>query len=325
MSVGALVASTSGVRALGQALSVTSAADDETLSRRHDSERRFVDTRFGRIAYVERGTGPVALFLHGFPLSGFQWRGVIEQLGGDRRCLAPDAMGLGYTKVAPSQSLRPGSQADMLMAFLERLAIERVDLVGNDSGGAVAQIFLSRYPERVRTLLLTNCDVELQSPPAALLPAIKIARAGLYPELYLEPWLNHKAEARSQTAGLGMCYSNSAHPTDAAIEQYLRPLVASAERKVLVNRYLVALEANPLEGLEPVLGASKVPTRIVWGMADTMFSAGNVEYLARILPQLTGIRRIPGAKLFFPEEYPSVIADEARMLWNQAGAVRADT
>jgi haloalkane dehalogenase len=316
-----LVASALGVRSVGQAVSVTSAAEDEALSRRYDRERRFVATRFGRIAYVERGTGPAALFLHGFPLSGFQWRGVIEQLSGERRCVAPDAMGLGYTEVAPRQSLTPGAQADMLIAFLESLAIDRVDLIANDSGGAIAQLFLSRHPERVRTLLLTNCDVEIQSPPAALLPLIKFAHAGLYPELYLEPWLNYKEEARSQTAGLGgMCYSDPAHPTDAAIEQYLRPLVASAERKALVNRYLVALETNPLRDLAPVLRACNVATRIVWGMADTIFSKDDPEYLAEILPRVTGIRRIPEGKLFFPEEYPSVIAEEARVLWSQAGS-----
>src|SRR5215472_8448158 len=98
MSVGALMASTLGVRALGQALSSTSVAEDEALSRRYDRERRFAATRFGRIAYVERGTGPVALFLHGFPLNSFQWRGVIRQLSGERRCVAPDAMGLGCTE-----------------------------------------------------------------------------------------------------------------------------------------------------------------------------------------------------------------------------------
>jgi haloalkane dehalogenase len=78
MSGGALVASAFGVRALGQALSTTTAAEEEVPSRRYDRERRFVATRFGQIAYVERGTGPVALFLHGFPLSSFQWRGVID-------------------------------------------------------------------------------------------------------------------------------------------------------------------------------------------------------------------------------------------------------
>jgi pimeloyl-ACP methyl ester carboxylesterase len=318
MAVGALVASAFGVEAPGQALSATSAAEDEALSRRYDRERRFVVTRFGRIAYVERGRGPVALVLHGFPLSSFQWRGVIEQLSGERRCIAPDAMGLGYTEVSPTQSLTPAAQADMLIDFLERLAIERVDLIANDSGGAIAQLLICRYPQRVRTLLLTNCDVEIQSPPAALLPLIKLAYDGLYPELYLEPWVKDKALARSRTAGLGgMCYADAAHPTDAAIEQYLRPLVASAERKALANRYLIALERNSLEGLEPALRRCTVPTRIVWGMADTIFSQDDPEYLAGILPRVTGIRRIPEGRLFFPEEYPGVIAGEARVLWSQ--------
>ena len=195
MSVGTLVAGAFGVRVFGQALSATSAAEDEALAHRYDRERRFVATRFGRIAYVERGTGPVALFLHGFPLSSFQWRGVIEPLSEERRCIAPDAMGLGYTEVVPGQSLTPGAQADMLIALLESLAIDRVDLIANDSGGAIAQLFLSRHPERVRTLLLTNCDVEIDSPPAALLPFIKLARAGLYPE--------HCTRALAQGQGTG--------------------------------------------------------------------------------------------------------------------------
>jgi pimeloyl-ACP methyl ester carboxylesterase len=318
MSVGAVMAGSLGARVLGQALSATSSSEDETLARQYTRDRRHIATRFGRIAYIERGTGSVALFLHGFPLSSFQWRGVIAQLSQERRCIAPDAMGLGFTEVAATQSLAPGAQADMLVSFLDKLAIERVDLVANDSGGAIAQLFLSRHPERVRTLLLTNCDVEIQSPPAALLPFIKLAHEGRYPELYLEPWLKDKALARSRDGLGGICYTDPAHPTDAAIEQYLRPLVGSAQRKALVNQYLIALESNPLEGLEPVLGTRKVPARIVWGMADPIFSKDNPEYLREILLQVTGIRRIPNGKLFFPEEYPDVIAEEARVLWGQA-------
>ena len=63
-----------------------------------------------------------------------------------------------------------------------------------------------------------------------------------------------------------------------------------------------------------------VPTRIVWGMADTIFSKDDPEYLAEILLRVTGIRRIPEGKLFFPEQFPSVIAAEARVLWSQAGS-----
>jgi pimeloyl-ACP methyl ester carboxylesterase len=116
-----------------------------------------------------------------------------------------------------------------------------------------------------------------------------------------------------------MCYSDPAHPSDAALDQYLAPLVASRERKALVNRYALGLTPNPLAAIEELLRVCEVPTRIVWGMSDTIFSSRSPDYLAEVLPRLTGIRRIPEARLFFPEEYPDVIADEARQLWASGG------
>jgi haloalkane dehalogenase len=298
--------------------STAAAREDEAAARRYDQERRFVELTAGRIAYIDRGKGAVVLFLHGFPLSSFQWRGAIDRLATRRRCVAPDFLGLGYTEVAAGHSVTPAAQTEMIVAFLDRLGIDRVDLIANDSGGAVAQLIVTQHPERVRTLLLTNCDVETDSPPAAVLPVIDLARAGVYPDLWLEPWLQHKEVARSPTGLGGLCYSNRAHPTDAAIEQYLGPLVASAERKAWVNRYALGLTPNPLAGLEPRLRQCRVPARIVWGMSDTIFSSHSPDYLAGILPRLTGIRRIREAKLFFPEEYPDIIAQEARLLWEAA-------
>ena len=315
-SLGAVIASALGP--FGKSSSAGSAGDDDAAARRYNKERRFAETAFGRIAYIDRGTGQAALFLHGFPLSSFQWRGAIDRLSTHRRCLAPDFMGLGYTEVAPGQIVAPVAQAGMIGAFLDRLEIRQVDLIANDSGGAVAQLFITRYPERVRTLMLTNCDVETDSPPPAVLPIIEAARAGLYPDLWLEPWLRHKDVARSPTGLGGLCYSHAAHPTDAALDQYLAPLVASAERKALVNRFALGLTPNPLRGIESSLRKCEAPTRIVWGMGDTIFSTRNPDYLAGLLPRVRGIRRIDGAKLFFPEEYPELIAEEALALWYPA-------
>ncbi len=59
--------------------------------------RRFADLPVSRVAYVERGHGPAALFIHGYPLNGFQWRGALQRLQVYRRCIAPDVMGMGYT------------------------------------------------------------------------------------------------------------------------------------------------------------------------------------------------------------------------------------
>lgn len=279
------------------------------------SERKLLETRFGRIAYVDEGRGPAAVFLHGFPLSLYQWRGAIERLAPVRRCIAPDFMGLGRTQVSATQSLAPHHQAAMVLALLDALGVRDFDLVANDSGGAVAQLIVAQAPARVRTLLLTNCDTEHDCPPPALTPVIELARAGRYAEEWLVPWRNDKALARSPQGLGGMCYSCPGQPSDDALEDYLGPLVESEARKALTNRYAVALEHNALAGIEPALRRFTGPVRIVWGVADTIFSADSPAYLDSMFPASRGVRRLDGAKLFFPEEYPDVIAEEARALW----------
>src|SRR5579859_657767 len=196
--------------------------------------RRFADLSVGRIAYVERGSGHAALFLHGFPLNGFEWRGAIERLSPYQRCIAPDLMGLGYSEVPEHQDLAPAQQAAMLAAFLDRLSIHQVDLIGNDSGGAVAQLFVARYPKRVRTLLLTNCDVVIDSPPKALQPILKLAHEGTLADRALAPVLADKALGRSPKSGFRAAYDDPAYPTDEALDCYLTPLLSSPVRKAQV-------------------------------------------------------------------------------------------
>jgi len=276
------------------------------------ASRRFQANRFGNIAYVEQGSGEAALFLHGFPLNGFQWRGALPRLADARRCIAPDFLGLGYTRVADGQGVAPAEQADMLAAFMDALGIARADIVANDSGGAVAQLLATRHPQRVRSLLLTNCDTEHECPPAAMAPVIAMSRKGAYVDEWLRPWLLDKALARSDKGLGGMTFSYPDHPTDEAIDMYLSPLVANARR---TEAYALALEQNSLAGIGPKLAASQVPVRIIWGMADPIFSPAGAEYLDRAFPRSRGVHRIANGKLFFPEEFPDVIAAEARQLW----------
>jgi pimeloyl-ACP methyl ester carboxylesterase len=318
MASTALAAGVFGGCASRRAGGVTSAiagAGKPTDAAAFRAARRFAETRFGKIAYLERGTGEAALFLHGFPLNGFQWRGALDRLSMYRRCVAPDFMGLGYTEVAEGQNVTPIAQVDMLLALLDQLSVSTVDVVANDSGGAVAQLLVAGHPERVRTLLLTNCDVENNCPPAAVLPVIEMARAGTYVDKWLAPWLADKALARSAEGIGGMTYSDPTCPTDEAIEYYFAPLVRSPRGRRQVQAYAIALERNALEGIEPALKRCAVPTRIVWGTGDTIFSLASPDYLNRIFAKSRGVRRVPGAKLFFPEEFPDLIAEEARKLW----------
>lgn len=293
----------------GSGTAATGAATDAAAWR---AARRFAKTRFGNIAYVERGAGPAALFLHGFPLNGFQWRGALDRLSAHRRCVAPDFLGLGYTQVAQGQSVAPEAQAEMLAALLDDLSITSVDLVANDSGGAVAQLFLARYPQRVRTVLLTNCDTEHDCPPPALQPVLQMAREGKFVEKWLAPWLADKTLARSAEGLGGQTFTFRNQPTDEAVDMYLSPLVASPDN---THAYALGLERNFLKGIEANLKRCLAPTRIVWGTGDDIFSAASPDYLAGAFGNSRGVRRVEGAKLFFPEEFPDTIAEEARRLW----------
>lgn len=281
--------------------------------------RRFVKTPFGDIAHVERGEGAAALFLHGFPLSSFQWRGALERLSPYRRCIAPDFLGLGHTRVAEGQGVGPDDQVAMLVALLDALGVAAADVVASDSGGAVAQLLMLRHPGRVRSLLLANCDSEIQSPPPAMLPVIHLARQGKYADEWLVPWWKDKALARSPEGIGGMCYADPSHPTDEAIDMYFGPLLSTGRRIALANAYAVALERNPLDGIEAAMQHSRTPVRIVWGKGDTIFSAKNADYLDYACGGSRGIRWLEGSKLFWPEERPEVIAEEALRLWSAQG------
>ncbi len=313
---GALVSPRVAAASLPASAASLAASDQPMDAARFAAARRFVQTPFGRIAYVECGSGSAALFLHGFPLNAFQWRGAIAGLSPLRRCIAPDFMGLGFTAVAKGQSLAPGEQAAMIVALLDKLSVRSVDLIANDSGGAVAQLLVTRYAARFRTLLLTNCDTEHDSPPPLLLPVIEASRNGTFADERFVPQLADKSLARSAKGIGGLCYSDPAHPTDEAIEYYFRPLVSTPERKALVHAYALALERNPLEGIGPALKRCRIPTRIVWGTNDGIFSPNSPDYLDQAFGQSRGVRRLAGRKLFWPEELPNVVVDEARRLWD---------
>src|ERR1044071_3559009 len=118
--------------------------------------RRTVRTPSGEISYVERGSGPVALFVHGVLLNGYLWRHQLAGLSDVRRCIAVDLLGHGHTDAAPGADIFVTGNAHMMREFLDALNVDQVDLVGNDSGGGIAQIFAALNPNRVRPLTLTD-------------------------------------------------------------------------------------------------------------------------------------------------------------------------
>jgi len=286
-----------------------------TASEFHSS-RKFAETRFGRIAYVERGTGPVALFVHGLPLCGYQWRAALDELAALRTCIAPDLMGLGYTEVRAGQDLGFEAQAQALAAFLDRRAIGPVELVGNDTGGGVSQIFAARYPDKVRTLTLTNCEVSDLWPNAMLKQFYTALRAGMVAEAF-------RVMARDQRAAQAQLASVFEHPEALDLELldvYFGPFADSAERRELVKGFAEAeRNRDQIVAVAPQLRASRIPSQVLWGDADTAFDGpASLRWLRDNLGGLRKVTTVPHAKLFWPEEHPRLLTVLLKEFWASA-------
>src|ERR1700756_2963115 len=278
--------------------------------------RRSVEIPSGRISYLEQGSGPVALYVHGVLLNSYLWRHQLEGLSDIRRNIAVDLLAHGDTEIAPEQDVSVTANAKMLKEFLDALNIDRVDLVGNDSGGGIAQIFAALYPERVRSLTLTDCDTHDNWPPEAFKPFLAMAAAGGLRGT-LETMLSDKSVYRSPQA-LGPAYEHPEQLSDDTIEKYLRPLVKTEQRTRDLQRFLAAFDNKHTLVIEPRLKTLKVPTLIVWGTDDVYFDAKWSHWLAENIPGTRHRVEFKGARIFFPEERWEEFDKELRAHWQVA-------
>jgi pimeloyl-ACP methyl ester carboxylesterase len=259
-----------------------------------------VQTASGRISYTEQGTGPVALFVHGVLLNGYLWRHQLEELSDIRRNIAVDLLAHGDTEISPDQDVSVTANAKMLKQFLDALEIDQVDLVGNDSGGGISQIFAALYPELIRSLTLTDCDTHDNWPPEAFKPFIAMAAAGGLPRT-LDAMLADKNVYRSPKA-LGPAYEHPDRLSDESIEIYLRPFVRTEQRTRDLERFVAAFDNKHTLAIQDRLKTLKAPTFIVWGTDDIYFDVKWSHWLADNIPGTRRRVEYKNARIFFPEE-----------------------
>ena len=263
-----------------------------------------LETASGCISYVEAGSGPVALFVHGVLLNKHLWRHQLAGLSDIRRCIAVDLLAHGDTEIKPNQDVSVTANAIMLREVLDALQIDQVDIVGNDSGGGIAQIFSALHPERVRSLTLTNCDTHDNWPPEAFKPFLDMAAAGGLSDT-LNALLSDKSIYRSPGA-LGPAYERPENISDLDIDIYLLPLVRSEQRTHDLRRFLAAFDHSHTVAIESRLRHLQAPTLIVWGTDDVYFPVNWAHWLAEAIPGAKPPVELLGARIFFPEERAEV-------------------
>jgi len=278
-----------------------------------DKHRSQVRTRSGPASYLDTGgPGRAALFVHGIGTSSYLWRHVLDQLGGQRRCVAVDLPLHGQTPAAPDQDFSLPGLARFLTDCCDALELADVDLVANDTGGAVSQVFAAAHPGRLHTLTLTNCEAHDNLPPKALLPAFWLARMGLFARI--APALGRDIRRARKMVGSG--YQDVSKLPDDIVRAWHEPLLGSRESARQYQRLMVSLHARDLLAAEPALARLRVPTLIVWGTGDKFFRLKWAYWLRDTIPGATEVIEIPGGRLFFPDERAAEFTAALRRHWD---------
>jgi pimeloyl-ACP methyl ester carboxylesterase len=279
--------------------------------------RRRVDTRHGSFSYVDVGHGPVSLFVHGLFVSDFLWHGVVDALRAERRCVAYCLPYHGRSEVPPGQSLSLEAQAEMLDGFCDALELGEVDLVANDTGGAVAQALAVRNPARLRTLTLTNCEARDWMPSHdEFAQALKqLAAQGRLAPAFKAAYDDFDAVRQG-------AFASSLQWPDRLLDEEIHGLMyphhSTLERATRLERFFLSLTPGQLVSLEPKLRELHTPTQLVWGTGDPIFPLPLAEWLCDTIPGCRGLVEIEGGKLFWPFERGDELVPHLRRHWREA-------
>ena len=119
-------------------------------------ESRWFDSRVGPVHYVDEGSGPTVLLMHGNPDWSFLYRKIISSLGSDVRCVAPDYPGFGLSAHPTGYGYLPSEHAEVILELVEHLDLTDMVVMGQDWGGPIGMDVASRASERVKGLVMGN-------------------------------------------------------------------------------------------------------------------------------------------------------------------------
>jgi pimeloyl-ACP methyl ester carboxylesterase len=258
----------------------------------------------GTIRYRETGQGPAIVFVHGYLVDGRLWDGVLGTLGDRFRCIAPDwPLAAHRVAMSPDADLTPYGVAELVAGFLEALDLDDVTLVGNDSGGAMSQVTVTRHPERIGRLVLTNCDTHENFPPGifkalpplAALPGAVTAlvqpfRIGAVGRFGFRPFAREPLPAELVASWLEPSIQ------DAGVRRDMRKLTVGMNK-----RYT-------LEAAERLRGTG-LPLLLAWAPGDKYFPLSYAERLAADSGNAR-IVEIEASSTFVPIDQPGRLADQ---------------
>jgi pimeloyl-ACP methyl ester carboxylesterase len=266
-----------------------------------------LDLPQGRLEAFRRGAGgPAIVFAHGWLANANLWRGVVDRLASDFTCFSLD-LPFGAHRIAldDGADLSATGCGTLVADALDALGLERVTLVGNDSGGAYSQIALSRRPERVARLVLTSCETPYDEfppvpfdglPAAARDPAVLGQLLGALED----------PEIRKLPAAFGLLVK---HPLDPrASDSYALPCLRDPAVLRNTAKVMAGASTEAVRQAGAVLIESwKRPVLLIWSREDPVFPIAHARRYAEALP-VAELAELDDSYSFTPEDQPAALA-----------------
>ncbi len=250
--------------------------------------------------YVEHGSGPPLLLIHGFMGWSYSWRHNVEALSRSYRTIAVDLRGFGLSEKDANRGHTLHDQTEVIKSFLEALGIDHVFLCGHSMGGEVALRFALKYPNQVRGLVLVASSGYVVRQERAMEKfALKLP---LVSDLFVRTVvLNRGFATRTLHAGV----RDPTSVKDADIEAYLLPASAPGAS----GAFVTILKDVDFGSTANQLHKVTQPALIIWGANDPWLS---VDYGHRMAAELKGSRLVifPECGHLPPEECPEAFNRE---------------
>lgn len=235
-----------------------------------------------RVSFVDVGTGPAMVLIHGL---GGSWRNWLENIlafATTHRVIALDLPGFGASP-RPNAPISMVGYADLVVGLLQELGIDRAAVIGNSMGGLIAMELALRYPERVGNLVLVS--------PAGLMPN-DLYHPGIFEQaLRLEPGLRHIGTAlatnaprmtgrrRLRTALLNGIVASPVGISPALAQEFVGGMGTPG--------FMPALHAVMATTIRGRADQLELPVLLVWGSRDRVIPVKDAYRLDRVLPQVT--------------------------------------
>lgn len=264
----------------------------------------YVNLRNGRMHYLDAGSGPPLLLVHGTPTNSFEFRHLIAALSASHRCIAPDHLGFGKSARPAAFAYTPEAHAEVLREFVARLDLDRFTLVVHDFGGPIGLPLALADDSRVERVVIINTWAwPLNDDP-------KMARAAAFIAGAAGRWLYRYANASLRLI-MPSAYGDRRKLTKEIHRQYLE-VFRDRDARILVlhalARALLGSRAHYQSLLDRIDALRRVPVLIVWGMKDTAFRPYQLERWRSLLPH-AAVARIDGAGHWPHEEEPARVIE----------------